>query len=159
MKKKFSSLISLPAGRQGHLSSPRGFTLIELLVVIAIVGILAVGLIATIDPVDKINAGNDSKVFNDISLMSKAAETYAASNNGAYPTSAAVLTASGELRSVPTAPTGYTYTPTYSATAFTMTGTLKSKKYTAQSPAKVLAVYNSSNGKLCDAVAGTTVCP
>ncbi|HVF69581.1 MAG TPA: type II secretion system protein, partial [Xanthomonadales bacterium] len=92
--------------------SSNGFTLIELLVVIAILGILAVGLISTIDPVDKINAGNDAKAFSDVTLMSKAAESYAASNNGAYPDATSIV-GSGELRSIPSAPSGYTYTPTY----------------------------------------------
>ncbi len=138
------------------LSKSKGFTLVELLVVIAVLGVLAVGLIATIDPIDKINAGNDAKVFSDLTLMSKAAEAYAASNNGTYPT-AATIVSSGELRAIPTAPSGYTYTPTYTATAFTMTGTLKSKKYTSASFVK--ALYNSSNGKLCAAATATTVCP
>ena len=132
----------------------KGFTLIELLVVIAIIGILAVGLIATIDPVDKINAGNDAKVFNDLTAISKAVEQYAASNNGSYPTTAGALTTSGELRVLPTQPSGYTYTQTFTATSFYMTSNLKAKKYSATP----VAAYNSSNGKLC-AVASGTVCP
>jgi prepilin-type N-terminal cleavage/methylation domain-containing protein len=37
-----------------------GFTLIELLIVIALLGILIVGLIAAIDPVEQINKGRDT---------------------------------------------------------------------------------------------------
>jgi len=133
----------------------KGFTLIELLVVIAIIGVLAVGLIATIDPVDKINAGNDAKVLNDIKNISGAAERYATANNGTYPLNASSLTAAGELKNVPSAPGGYTYTPSYSATGFTMTGSLKSKRYT-NTP---LGVYSSSNNKLCAQTTGATACP
>lgn len=38
----------------------KGFTLIELLVVIAILGIIAVGLIVAIDPIEQINRASDS---------------------------------------------------------------------------------------------------
>lgn len=38
----------------------RGFTLVELLVVIAILGIIAVGLIVAIDPIEQINRASDS---------------------------------------------------------------------------------------------------
>jgi prepilin-type N-terminal cleavage/methylation domain-containing protein len=40
----------------------RGFTLIELLVVVAILGILAVALLATIDPFEQIKRANDSNM-------------------------------------------------------------------------------------------------
>lgn len=43
----------MPAGRQG-------FTLVELLVVIAILGIIAVGLIVAIDPIEQVNRASDS---------------------------------------------------------------------------------------------------
>ena len=53
--KNFRSEIAkgLPAGRQG-------FTLIELLVVIGVLGILATGLLATIDPLEQFRKGADS---------------------------------------------------------------------------------------------------
>jgi prepilin-type N-terminal cleavage/methylation domain-containing protein len=142
--------------------SSKGFTLIELLIVIAILGILAAATLATIDPIDKIRAGNDSKVQSDIASVGKAAEAYAAANNGTYPsgTFAAVTTtliASGDLRSAPAAPGGYTaYTWTGGGVAaFIVSGQLRSKKYTATPVFK----YTSATGKSCDAVSATGVCP
>lgn len=44
--------------------SRAGFTLIELLVVIGVLGILAAGLVATIDPVEQIRKAEDSNVKN-----------------------------------------------------------------------------------------------
>lgn len=42
------------------IKSQKGFTLIELLVVIGILGILATGLLATIDPLEQFRKGSDS---------------------------------------------------------------------------------------------------
>lgn len=42
------------------INSQKGFTLIELLVVIGVLGILATGLLATIDPLEQFRKGNDS---------------------------------------------------------------------------------------------------
>jgi len=42
----------------------RGFTLIELLVVIGILGILAVGLLAAIDPFEQLKKGRDTNLRN-----------------------------------------------------------------------------------------------
>lgn len=39
----------------------KGFTLIEILIVISLLGVLAVALLATIDPLEQINKGNDTK--------------------------------------------------------------------------------------------------
>ena len=72
----------------------KGFTLVELLIVIAILGILAAGLLVAIDPVDKINAANDSRVQRDIASMASAAESYAVVNNGFYPATTADLSSS-----------------------------------------------------------------
>jgi prepilin-type N-terminal cleavage/methylation domain-containing protein len=47
-----------------------GFTLIELLIVIALLGILAIGLLAAIDPIEQVRRGQDS------SLQNLAAEFY-----------------------------------------------------------------------------------
>jgi prepilin-type N-terminal cleavage/methylation domain-containing protein len=43
-----------------YLKGNRGFTLIELLIVVALLGILIVGMIAAIDPVEQINKGRDT---------------------------------------------------------------------------------------------------
>ncbi len=47
-----------------HKTLQKGFTLIELLVVIGILGILAAALVATIDPFEQIQKGEDSKIKN-----------------------------------------------------------------------------------------------
>lgn len=140
----------------------RGFTLIELLIVIAIIGVLAAVMLATIDPIDKIRAGNDSKVQQDITMIGKAAEAYAAANNGTYPTGTftavtGLLIGSGDLRSAPSAPGGYTaYTWSNPVVGtFIVSGELRSKKY-ALTP---FFKYTSSTGKSCAANNATAVCP
>src|SRR5579864_2179375 len=87
-----------------------GFTLVELLVVIAVLGILAVGLIAAINPVDKLNAASDARVQSDIGVLSRAMESYAVSHGGYYPTNSSDLVTASELKSAPVPPAGYTYT-------------------------------------------------
>jgi len=154
--KKLLGLIKKLLGMSGSSddssssSSEKGFTLIELLIVIAILGVLAAGVLFAIDPVDRINSANDSRAQKDVASISTAAESYAATHNGNYPTTAegiAILVTNGDLKVNPTAPTGYTYTYTGTAASFTMTGTLKSKKYVSGS--YTLFRYDSSTGKAC----------
>lgn len=143
----------------------KGFTLIELLVVIAILGVLAVGLIAAINPADKINSAGDSRVLSDIGVMARATESFSAGNNGFYPAGTANLTASGDLKAVPAAPSGYSayvFTALPSActsgttcTSVTITGQLKSIKYTATPVAK----FESATGKQCQVATTGTACP
>lgn len=135
----------------------KGFTLIELLIVIAILGILAAATLAVLDPVDKIRAGNDSKVQSDITTIAKAAEAYAVANDGDYPTSIADLVASNDLRSTPRPPGGYS---AYQFTGggnndFVVSGELKSEKYTATPVFK----YSSAEGKSCARANRTAACP
>lgn len=146
----------------------KGFTLIELLIVIAIIGILAAGILVAIDPVDKVNSTNDSLVQNDVSGAGRASEAYAATHSGFYPAALSDLTASGELKRVPVAPTGYT-AYTFSSTvagggacvagttctSIVVAGQLKSKKYAATPAWR----YESSSGKSCAVATTTTVCP
>ena len=116
----------------------KGFTLIELLVVIGVLAVIASGVVALIDPVDKIAQANDSKVQNDLGQIATALQSYAAQNlTGAYPVTgwAAMSTAigptgSGELVVIPTAATGVTYTYELNGTTACLHGTLRSKKYT-----------------------------
>lgn len=81
--------------------SQKGFTLIELLIVMAILGILAVGLVAAINPTEKINAANDSKTQSDIGVLARASESYATSRNGFYPLVITDLTGSNEIKFAP----------------------------------------------------------
>lgn len=115
----------------------KAFTLVELLVVMGILAVLASGLIAVIDPVDKINLGNDSKVESDISQIITALQNYATQNNGVYPPAAGwdtTLQTSGELSKVPVPPTGYgasyTYATNGTQTQAKLGGSLKAKKNT-----------------------------
>ena len=144
----------------------RGFTLIELLIVIAILGILAAGILVAIDPVDKINQGNDAKVQNDASGAGRASEAYATTHNGFYPATLAELVTAGELKRVPVAPAGYSAyavtmvpNPCTSGTTCTdiiITGQLKSKRYTAVGTP--VWRYESSTGKSCAVLTAATAC-
>ncbi|NIT03538.1 prepilin-type N-terminal cleavage/methylation domain-containing protein, partial [Candidatus Saccharibacteria bacterium] len=44
---------------------PRGFTMIELLIVIAVIGILAIAVLAAINPIEQINRGRDTGSRSD----------------------------------------------------------------------------------------------
>lgn len=152
----------------------KGFTLIELLVVIAVMAVIASAVLVLIDPTDKVNAANDARVQADIGQVASAFTAYAAAHNGYYPCSAAgscpagvdtngqtALTTSGELKNLPTAPSGYTYTYVTNATGTVaeMHSNLKSKKYTSVATADNWAWCNSSSaaGAVADTTAGT--CP
>lgn len=152
----------------------KGFTLIELLIVIAILGVLAAGVLIAVDPVDRINSANDSRVQSDVGVIGRAAEAYAATNNGFYPGANAIgvggdLVSNGDLKSAPTAPSGYTYTvvnvPPGCTAGSTCTaiyifgGELKSKKFGAGTP---YWRYGSNDGKSCKVTSATdttTACP
>lgn len=140
--------------------SSKGFTLIELLIVIAILGVLAAGILVAIDPVDKINAANDAQVQNDISAMGRASEAYATVHNGFYPFAVGELDNAGELKRIPTAPSGYNvYNEAVPAgcvvgggancTEIVIYGQLKSKKYTTGAAATPRWRFESATGKSC----------
>lgn len=117
----------------------KGFTLIELLVVIGVLAVIAAGVVALINPQDKLMQANDAKVQNDIGQVATALQSYAAQNaTGAYPATgwAAMSTAlgsgvggSGELVTVPVASTGVTYSYALNGTTACLHGTLRSRKY------------------------------
>lgn len=144
----------------------KGFTLIELLIVIGIIGVLAGVVLVGIDPVDKINAANDTKIQRDINALANAIESYAATNGGSYfgPTGAALtqadLVTTGNLKLALTPPTGYTcanYSITSTATTAQASCVLKSKKYTSVATADTW-VWCSSTGR-AGATADATTCP
>lgn len=58
----------------------KGFTLIELLIVIAILSILAVGLIATLDPLEQVNRATDTARKATATDLIHAADRFYASN-------------------------------------------------------------------------------
>ncbi len=152
----------------------KGFTLIELLVVIGILSILVVGLIVAINPQDKLRQANDSRVINDVGAMSRAMESYATANNGAYPAALTGL-APSELKAVPTPPdptnygNAYTYNTTNAPCAVAtpcVIGQLRATSNIAKSvPAagvgatNVFQKFESSTGKTCIVPAVTTACP
>ena len=116
-------------------------------------------VVVGIDPIDKINAANDSKVQSDIAKIATAMEAYAVANSGTYAATQAILITSGDLKIALTAPTGYTYTITApGGTSGTASTQLKSKKYLNATPATPLWVWCSSDGKGSARIAGFT-CP
>lgn len=100
-----------------------GFTLIELLIVIAILGILAAAVLVAVNPAKRQQQARDAARKNDIGQIATGLQGYF-TTNGIYPTGngspggLTALTASGDLKSVPTDPTGgqYSYTVAGSTT-------------------------------------------
>ncbi len=62
----------------------RGFTMIELLIVIAVLGILAVAVLAAINPIEQINRGKDTGSRSDAEQLIGAVDRYYTAN-GYYP--------------------------------------------------------------------------
>lgn len=62
----------------------KGFTMIELLIVIAVLGILAVAVLAAINPIEQINRGKDTGSRSDAEQLISAVDRYYASK-GYYP--------------------------------------------------------------------------
>ena len=62
----------------------KGFTMIELLIVIAVLGVLAVAVLATINPIEQINRGRDTGSRGDTEQLLSAIDRYNA-NKGLWP--------------------------------------------------------------------------
>lgn len=62
----------------------KGFTMIELLIVIAVLGILAVAVLAAINPIEQINRGRDTGSRSDAEQLIGAIDRYYTAN-GYYP--------------------------------------------------------------------------
>jgi len=58
---------------------PKGFTMIELLIVIAVLGILAIAVLAAINPIEQINRGRDTGSRSDAEQLLSAIDRYNAS--------------------------------------------------------------------------------
>lgn len=63
------------------MNNKKGFTLIELLIVISLLGVLAVGLLATIDPFEQLKKGRDTSTRNMVEEFYNAGLRYYAINN------------------------------------------------------------------------------
>lgn len=70
--------------KKGLLPIKSGFTLIELLIVIAVLGILAVAVLAAINPIEQINRSRDTGSRSDSEQLISAIDRYYASA-GYYP--------------------------------------------------------------------------
>lgn len=54
----------------------RGFTMIELLVVIAVIGVLAVAVLSSINPIEQINKGRDTRLRSNAAQLINALDRY-----------------------------------------------------------------------------------
>lgn len=131
----------------------KGFTLIELLVVIGIMAVLAAGVVALINPLEKTRQAQDANVQSGIGQVATALQSFAAQQTtGTYPTTAqgvAHLVTVGELTALPA---GVAFNYTGGATAV-VSSALASAKY-IQGPcagANAWWFWSSANGRACGA--------
>ena len=153
----------------------KGFTLIELLVVIGLFAVIAAGVVALINPIEKTRQANDAKIFSDIGEITTALQSYAVTQtDGSYPCQTASGTCpnvttpgqdglnslgpagANELTRVPTQPAGAVYgyvsapVATRPVTAVVVYGTLTSQKYIVKCPAATAYwMWNTTNGRAC----------
>lgn len=75
-----SLITSLAARATAHLKTfgvkAAGFTMIELLVVIAVIGVLAVAVLSSINPIEQINKGRDTRTRSDAAQLINAIDRY-----------------------------------------------------------------------------------
>lgn len=146
----------------------KAFTLIELLVTIAVLAVIAAGVIALIDPRDKVLQAADAKVQNDIGQLATALQSYAVQNvNNWYPLltdnplnfgTTGVLVTTGEMTTVPAPPTqsidygtNYSYDVDGTQTTAVAYGRVVSKKHSSKCAAGEVPYWywNSSSGYAC----------
>ena len=78
---KLSQIIrELKKGFGKTLASTAGFTMIELLVVISVIGVLAVAVLSSINPIEQINKGRDTRTRSDSAQLINATERYFATH-------------------------------------------------------------------------------
>lgn len=58
------------------LMASAGFTMIELLVVISVIGVLSVAVLSSINPIEQINKGRDTRTRNDAAQLINAVDRY-----------------------------------------------------------------------------------
>lgn len=68
--------MKLPLGALKSRIKTAGFTMIELLVVIAVIGVLAVAILSSINPIEQINKGRDTRTRSDAAQLISAVERY-----------------------------------------------------------------------------------
>ena len=117
----------------------KGFTLIELLVTIGILAVVAAGVVALINPGDKLRQASDAKVQSDISQLVTALQSYAAQQaGGLYPcvtgsatcpnplgTNGLAALVPAEVQVVPAVPNGYGTSYGYLANSVTAPTAIK----------------------------------
>lgn len=62
--------------RSRKLIRQAGFTMIELLVVIAVIGVLAVAVLSSINPIEQINKGRDTRTRSDAAQLINATDRF-----------------------------------------------------------------------------------
>lgn len=120
----------------------RAFTLVELLVVMGVLAVLAAGLIAVINPGDRIAQANDSKAASDLNQMIGAMQALLANSAGGTYTAVAGATNTGsgfssgfssiltnELQVVPAGISGYVYGYSCTTASCKLAVQVKSNKY------------------------------
>ena len=129
----------------------KGFTLIELLVVIGIMAVIAAGVVALIDPLEKTRQANDANVQNAIGQLATAMQSSAAqTTDGTYPVALAALVTTGELTALPVLPSGYSYNYTGAGVSAVVSAQLLSKKYVSKcAGGSAYWMFATGNGRAC----------
>jgi len=134
----------------------KGFTLIELLIVIAILGILAAAVLVAVNPAKRTRQAQDAARKNDIGALATAVQAYyTMPGAGLYPAALTVLTASGDIKQLPTDPTSnlvYDYSLNGDTTEAAVWATLADP---TSGSGSWLFCWQSTTNKVTEKTAGT----